>query len=135
MLNLPSPALRKKWSWVYRNTHMAEEQFVYQDLLEYIVKGLVDHPDDVGVERRVDEMGVLLILKVHPEDMGQIIGRQGSTARAIRTLVRIAGLKAHARVNLKIEEPEGGRQPRESQQRESQEEVKIESSSLEDLTI
>ena len=44
--------------------------------------------------------------------MGQIVGRQGSTARAIRTLVRIAGLKAHARVNLKIEEPEGGRGPR-----------------------
>ena len=109
---------------------MADEQFTYQDLLEYIVKGLVDHPDDVKVERKVDEMGVLLILTVHPEDMGQIIGRQGSTARSIRTLVRIAGLKAHARVNLKIEEPEGGRQPRESQ-----EEVKKESSSLEDLTI
>ena len=107
---------------------MADEQFAYQDLLEYIVKGLVDHPDDVTIERKVDEMGVLMILKVNPEDMGQIIGRQGSTARSIRTLVRIAGLKAHARVNLKIEEPEGGRQPRESG------EVKKESS-LEDLTI
>jgi len=114
---------------------MADEQFAYQDLLEYIVKGLVDHPDDVKIERKVDEMGVLMSLTVHPEDMGQIIGRQGSTARSIRTLVRIAGLKAHARVNLKIEEPEGGRQPREPQQTESQEEVKKESSSLEDLTI
>ena len=114
---------------------MADEQFAYQDLLEYIVKGLVDHPDDVKIERKVDEMGVLMSLTVHPEDMGQIIGRQGSTARSIRTLVRIAGLKAHARVNLKIEEPEGGRQPREPQQSESQEEVKKESSSLEDLTI
>jgi len=110
---------------------MADEQFAYQELLEYIVKGLVDHPDDVKVERKVDEMGVLLILTVHPEDMGQIIGRQGSTARSIRTLVRIAGLKAHARVNLKIEEPEGGRQPRESQPQEE----KKESSSLEDLAI
>ena len=90
---------------------MAEEK--YQELLEYIVKGLVDHPDDVSIEHKVDEMGVLLTLKVHSEDMGQIIGRQGSTARAIRTLVRIAGLKAQARVNLKIEEPEGGRQSRE----------------------
>ena len=79
-----------------------------QDFLEYIIKTLVDHPDDVKVDRRVDEMGVLLSLKVNSEDMGQIIGRQGATARAIRNLVRIVGLKNHARVNLKIEEPEGG---------------------------
>ena len=78
-----------------------------KELLEYIVKELVDHPDEVKIERRVDEMGVLLSLKVNPEDMGQIIGRAGSTARAIRSLVRIVGLKNHARVNLKIEEPEG----------------------------
>lgn len=80
-----------------------------RDFLEYIVKTLVDHPDDVVVDRKVDEMGVLLSVKVNPEDMGQLIGRQGSTARAIRNLVRIIGLKNHARVNLKIEEPEGGR--------------------------
>ena len=79
------------------------------EFLEYIVKALVDHPEDVKVERKVDEMGVLLSLKVHPEDMGQIIGRAGATARSIRSLVRIVGLKNHARVNLKIEEPEGGR--------------------------
>ncbi|MDD2913447.1 MAG: KH domain-containing protein [Candidatus Pacebacteria bacterium] len=80
-----------------------------QEFLEFIVKTLVDHPDDVKVERKVDEMGVLLSLTVNPEDMGQIIGRAGSTARAIRSLIRIIGLKNHARVNLKIEEPEGGR--------------------------
>jgi hypothetical protein len=80
-----------------------------KEFLEYIVKELVDHPDDVKIERKVDEMGVLLSLKVNPEDMGQIIGRSGSTARAIRSLVRIIGLKNHARVNLKIEEPEGGK--------------------------
>lgn len=91
---------------------MAEQKINDQELLEYIVKTLVDHPDDVKVDRKVDEMGVLLTLKVHPEDMGQIIGRAGSTARAIRSLVRIVGLKNHARVNLKIEEPEGGRAPR-----------------------
>ena len=85
------------------------EKYADQEFLENLVKGLVNHPDDVKVERKVDEMGVLLSLKVNPEDMGQIIGRQGSTARAIRTLVRIVGLKNHARVNLKIEEPEGGR--------------------------
>ena len=76
-----------------------------KEFLEYIVKTLVDHPDDVKVDRKVDEMGVLLSLKVNPEDMGQIIGKAGSTARAIRNLVRIVGLKNHARVNLKIEEP------------------------------
>ena len=80
-----------------------------REFLEYIVKELVDHPKDVKVERKVDEMGVLLSLKVNPEDRGQIIGREGSTAKAIRNLVRIVGLKNHARVNLKIEEPEGGR--------------------------
>jgi len=80
-----------------------------KEFLEFIIKALVDHPEDVKIDRRVDEMGVLLSLKVNPEDMGQIIGREGSTARAIRSLVRIVGLKNHARVNLKIEEPEGGK--------------------------
>lgn len=80
-----------------------------QEFLEYLIKALVDNPKEVKVDRRVDEMGVLLSLHVHPEDMGQIIGKAGSTARAIRNLVRIVGLKNHARVNLKIEEPEGGR--------------------------
>ncbi len=77
-------------------------------LLDYIVKALVDHPDDVAIERKVDEMGVLLSLKVNPEDMGKIIGKSGNTAKAIRTLLRIIGMKENARVNLKIEEPEGG---------------------------
>ena len=80
-----------------------------QEFLEYLIKALVDHPEDVKIDRRVDEMGVLLTLLVNPEDMGQIIGKAGSTARAIRSLVRIVGLKNHARVNLKIEEPVGGR--------------------------
>ena len=79
---------------------------VDQEFLEYLVKALVDHKEDVKIERKVDEMGVLLSLKVHPDDMGQIVGKGGSTARAIRSLVRIVGLKNHARVNLRIEEPE-----------------------------
>jgi hypothetical protein len=82
-----------------------------EEFLEYIIKALVDHPADVKISRKVDEMGVLLSLKVNPEDMGQIIGKAGSTAKAIRNLVRIVGLKNHARVNLKIEEPEGGARP------------------------
>jgi hypothetical protein len=94
-----------------------------KEFLEYIVKELVDHPSDVKVERKVDEMGVLLSLKVNPEDMGQIIGREGSTAKAIRNLVRIVGLKNHARVNLKIEEPEGGRAPRTERKEVSSEDI------------
>jgi hypothetical protein len=80
---------------------------VDQEFLEYLVKSIVDHPDDVKVDRKVDEMGVLLSLKVNPQDMGQVVGREGSTAKAIRTLLRIVGIKNNARVNLKIEEPEG----------------------------
>ena len=93
-----------------------------KEFLEYIVKALVDNPKDVKVERKVDEMGVLLSLTVNPQDMGQIIGREGSTAKAIRNLVRIVGLKNHARVNLKIEEPEGGRVQR-TDKKETQEDI------------
>lgn len=78
-----------------------------QEFLEFLVKSIVDHPEDVVIERKVDEMGVLLSLKVNPLDMGQIVGRQGSNAKAIRSLLRIVGVKNHARVNLKIVEPEG----------------------------
>jgi hypothetical protein len=84
-----------------------------KDFLEYVVKAIVDHPDDVKIDRTVDEMGVLLTLKVHPEDMGEVIGRSGNTAKALRTLLRIVGLRRNARVNLKIAEPEGGRAPRQ----------------------
>ena len=80
-----------------------------KDFLEYLIKSLVDHPEDVKIDRKVDEMGVLLSLRVNSEDMGQIIGKEGSTARAIRNLVRIVGLKNQARVNLKIEEPVGSK--------------------------
>lgn len=89
------------------------EKFQDQEFLENIVKALVSHPEDVKIDRNVDEMGVLLSLKLNAEDMGQVIGRQGSTARAIRSLLRIVGLRNNARVNLKIEEPEGStRAPR-----------------------
>ena len=84
---------------------------VDQEFLEYLVKSIVDHPDDVKIERKVDEMGVLLDLRVNQEDMGMLIGLQGSTAKAIRTLLRIIGARNNARVNLKIEEPEGSTRP------------------------
>jgi uncharacterized protein len=73
--------------------------------LENLVKSLVDFPESVRIERTVDEMGVLLLLDVHPDDMRQVIGREGNTAKAIRTLLRIVGMKENARVNLKINEP------------------------------
>lgn len=76
--------------------------------LEFVVKALVDNPDAVVIGRTVDEMGVLLSLAVDPADMGKVIGRQGNTAKAIRTLLRVVGMKNNARVNLKINEPEGG---------------------------
>lgn len=79
--------------------------------LEYVVKALVDNPNDVKIDRTVDEMGVLISLTVNPADMGKIIGRMGNTAKAIRTLLRIIGMKNNARVNLKINEPEGSTRP------------------------
>ncbi len=100
---------------------MAEEK--EEQFLEFLVKSIVDHPDDVKISRKVDEMGVLLSLKVHPEDMGQVIGRGGATARAIRALLRIVGLKSRARVSLEIEEPEGGRAPRQTEVEEPKEEA------------
>ena len=82
-----------------------------KNFLEFLIKSIVDNPDDVKVDRKVDEMGVLLTLKVNAMDMGQIVGKRGATAQAIRSLLRIVGVKNKARVNLKIEEPEGGAGP------------------------
>src|SRR4029077_11372246 len=79
-----------------------------QQFLEYVVKALVDNPSDVKLHRTVDEMGVLMTLSVNQSDMGKVIGRSGNTAKAIRTLLRVVGMKNNARVNLKINEPEGG---------------------------
>ena len=87
------------------------EQHLDQEFLEYVIKALVDHPEDVKVNRTVDEMGVLMTLDVHPDDMGKTIGRSGNTAKAIRTLLRVVGMKHNARVNLKINEPEGSKGP------------------------
>lgn len=78
-----------------------------QEFVEYIVKSIVSHPEDVKTDRKVDEMGVLLTLKINAVDMGFVVGRQGQTARAIRTLLKIVGARNNARINLKIEEPEG----------------------------
>lgn len=73
-----------------------------QQFVEYIVKSLVGHPDDVSVERQIDEKGVLLLLTVNPEDLGRVIGKRGVTAQSLRTLLRALGTKNDARYNLKI---------------------------------
>ncbi|MEK7227715.1 MAG: KH domain-containing protein [Patescibacteria group bacterium] len=75
--------------------------------LEYVVKALVSHSEDVKIKRTVDEMGVLMTLDVNPEDMGKVIGRSGNTAKAVRILLRVVGMKNNARINLKINEPAG----------------------------
>lgn len=91
-----------------------------KEFIEYVVKMLVDSPEDVKVERKIDEMGVLITLDVNPKDMGMVIGREGMTAKALRTLLRVIGARNNARVNLKINEPEGSerppREPRENRE-------------------
>jgi predicted RNA-binding protein YlqC (UPF0109 family) len=78
-----------------------------QEFVEYIVKAIVDNPNDVKTTRTVDEMGVLIQLSVNPADMGKVIGKEGQTAKSVRTLLRNLGAKNNARVTLKIAEPEG----------------------------
>lgn len=81
-----------------------------QQFVEYIVKTLVNNPEKVDVERKIDEKGVLLSLSVDPEDVGRVIGKRGATAQSIRTLLRALGTKNDARYNLKIvntDAPEG----------------------------
>ncbi len=94
-----------------------------KEFVEYIIKGIVDHPEDIQVDRKVDEMGVLISLKVNPQDMGQVVGKSGSTAKSIRTLLRVIGAKNNARVNFKILEPEGstrGERPERKEREESE---------------
>lgn len=102
-----------------------------QEFLEQVIKALVDNPDDVKVERQVDEMGVLLTLDVNPADMGKVIGRSGNTAKAIRILLRVVGMKNNARVNLKINEPSGAH----SGSSQSQSPSKSVDEALEDLQL
>ena len=78
-----------------------------QQFVEYIIKSLVEHPDDVAVERLIDEKGVLLTLTVNPEDLGRVIGKRGGTAQSVRTLLRALGTKNDARYNLKIVNNDG----------------------------
>jgi len=81
-----------------------------QQFVEYIVKSLVNNPDDVIVDRIIDEKGVLLTLTVNPDDLGRVIGKRGVTAQSLRTLLRALGTKNDARYNLKIVNNDGDRE-------------------------
>lgn len=105
---------------------MTEDRYQDQEFIEYVVKALVDHPEEVKVARKVDEMGVLITLDVHPEDMGMVIGREGMTAKSLRTLLRVIGAKHNARVNLKINEPEGSTRPPRREERQERPAVSAE---------
>lgn len=86
-------------------------QMTDKDFIEFVVKNIVDYPEQVEIERTIDDLGVLITLKVAKEDMGKIIGKGGQTAKAMRILLRLIGSKNEERVNLKILEPgeeEGG---------------------------
>lgn len=93
---------------------MSEEKYTDKDFIEYVVRLLVDKPEAVKVERKIDEMGVLISLDVDAQDMGMVIGRDGMTAKALRTLLRVIGARNNARVNLKINEPAGSTYTRKS---------------------
>jgi uncharacterized protein len=106
-----------------------------KQFLETIVKTIVGNPNDVSVERTVDEMGVLLTLKINPADMGYVIGRKGQTAQAIRTLLKIVGAKNNSRVNLKIHDPEGdNRRPRQADSNRN-DSADIDTSAVDDLKL
>ncbi len=87
---------------------MTAKEMTDQEYVESLVKPLVDNPDDVVTTRVLDERGVLIQLTVNQGDMGKVIGRDGRTAKAIRSLLRVFGARSNARINLKIVEPDGG---------------------------
>jgi len=102
-----------------------------QEFLEYVVKAIVNNPNDVKSTRTVDERGVLITLDINASDMGYVIGRQGQTARSLRTLLKIVGAKNNARVNLKINEPVGGRPTRPTTRVQDD----VDTSAVDNLTI
>lgn len=77
-----------------------------KEFIEYVVKSIVESPDAVTLETKTDEMGLLFTLHIAQSDMGRVIGKEGATAKALRTLLRVVGMKEKARINLRIAEPE-----------------------------
>ncbi len=105
-----------------------------QQFVEDTVRAIVNHPDDVSTERKVDERGVLITLHINQADMGYVIGRSGQTARALRTLLRIVGAKNDARVTLKIHEPEGSQRAHQASVAANASDD-VDTSAVEDLNI
>lgn len=114
---------------IINERHMEADQL----FVEMLVKSIVNKPEAVKTTRTIDERGVLISLDVDPADMGYVIGRSGQTARSIRTLLKIVGAKNNARVNLKINEPVGGRGPRVQQPAEQV--AAVDTSAIDDLGI
>ena len=73
-----------------------------KELVEYIARGVVNQPEEVEVDEVLDEMGIILKLKVSPEDKGRIIGKQGKVVEAIRTLLRVMAIRDEKRVRLEV---------------------------------
>lgn len=109
------------------NIMEVDEKFVLD-----VVKAIVNNPNDVKTTRTIDERGVLITLDVNPADMGYVIGREGQTARSVRTLLKIVGAKNNARVNLKINEPVGGRGPNPRREESA---APADTSAVDDLVI
>jgi hypothetical protein len=98
---------------------------IEREFTEFVVKSIVDHPDDVKVKSGIDEKGTFIQLWVNAMDMGQVVGRQGKTATAIRTLLKIVGIKNGVRANFKIEEPEGGTHPMRTHEEAGSEDAEL----------
>ena len=95
------------------------EKFKDEAFLEYVITSIVSNPDAIVIDRKVDEMGVLLTLKVAQEDVSKVIGRDGQIAKAIRLLLKSVGYTDKVRATLKIDAPQiGNRREREERTEE-----------------
>ena len=111
------------------------ETYQDQEFLDFVVKGIVNHPEDVKSTRTVDERGVLLTLDVNPTDIGYVIGRRGQTVRALRTLLRVVGAKNNASVNLNINEPEASRGTRRDREESTDSREEVDTSAIDNIQI
>ena len=84
---------------------MSDEKDIALDFVRYVMSNLVEHPDDLVIEKTIDDIGVLINLQSHKDDMGRIIGKNGQTIKSIRTLLRVIGKRENQKINLKILEP------------------------------
>lgn len=84
------------------------------DFIRFVLEALVDDKNDLNIDGRIDELGVLITVQVSDNDMGKLIGKGGQTVKALRTLLRMLGSNLHQRINLKILEPEGSGSPSSS---------------------